>query len=422
MKSSSLRHYFLLPALILSLGSQSLIAGGGLGSTRYGIGELHYFPSSRAYGMGGASFAALSPSSINRMNPAAWTQLGRTRYSVGALYEGISSEDRNESRFFSGVAFSGLMVTLPVAPSSGVTLAFGISPYSRINYDVIVPSGYDTLNYNIQYLGTGGISLATVGGSVRLGTEFNLGLKIDYYSGTLNYTTRQLFAGSNYLNGEVTRTTEASGFGATAGFIYTGLKSDLNIPDGHSFSVGGLFSTGSSLDARERRYYAFDASNLALKDTSEPISGKLKIPYSLGGGLAYSTERLLYAADLHYQNWDNYSYMGNPDQALRNSFRFSAGLELMPKREASLPYFQRAAYRAGLYYNSSYYRFKGEPLDEIGISLGLGAPVFGDSRLDLSLGYSFRGTTDIGLQKDNLFRISFTLSGGETWFERPTQE
>lgn len=423
MKRQIIYTKILTVSFSILIGFQYLIAGnGGIGSSRYGIGDIQYFPSSRAFGMGGASLAVLTSASINRMNPAAWTQLNRTRYSVGVLYEGISAKDINESRFFSGVAFSGLMVSLPVAPSNGITLAFGLTPYSRINYNIITPSSFDTLNYNIQYFGDGGISQANLGASVKIGSDLNLGLKIDYYSGTLNYTTKQLFVGSDYTSGEVTRTIEANGFGATAGFVYTGLRSILNLPESQMFSIGGIFSTGSSLKAEEQKYYSFNTATILVRDTADAVTGKLEIPFSFGGGIAYSTEKILYAGDFFYQNWEKYSLFGNSSSEIRNNFRLSAGLEYLSKRDLSSSYFQRVAYRTGFFYNSSYYQLKDEPLNEMGITIGFGAPLFTDTRLNINLGYSIRGTTDKQLQKDNIFRLSFSLSGGEVWFERPAQE
>ncbi|MBI5022467.1 MAG: hypothetical protein HZB59_13615 [Ignavibacteriales bacterium] len=423
MKRKILYSRIFIVSFSILIGFQYLLAGnGGIGSSRYGIGELQYFPSSRAYGMGGASFAVLTSASINRMNPAAWTQINRTRYSFGASYEGISAKDNNESRFFSGVTFSGLMVTLPILPSNGVTLGFGLIPFSRINYNTITPNTFDTLNYNIQYLGDGGISQTNLGASVKIGSELNFGLKIDYYSGTLNYTTRQLFTGSNYTSSEVTRTVEANGFGATAGFVYTGLKSILNLSESQMLSIGGIISTGASLKAKEQKFYSFNTSTIFLKDSADAVTGKLEIPLSFGGGIAYSTEKILYAGDFFYQNWEKYSLFRNSSSEIRNSFRISGGLEFLNKRDLSSPYFQRVAYRAGIFYNSSYYKLKNEPLNELGFTIGFGAPLFTDTRLNVNLGYSFRGTTDNQLQKDNIFRLSVSLSGGEVWFERPPQE
>ncbi|MBI5476383.1 MAG: hypothetical protein HY964_06570 [Ignavibacteriales bacterium] len=423
MKTKFIFINFFICVFLILFSIQPLIAGnGGFGSSRYGIGDLQYFPSNRSYGMGGASFAVLTSASINRFNPATWTQLNRTRYSFGALYEGIGTKDVNESKFYSGITFSGLMVSLPIMPSNGVTLGFGISPYSRVNYNVITPSSFDTLNYNIQYIGDGGISQAHLGSSVRIGDDINLGLKIDYYSGTLNYTTKQLFVGSNYTNSEVTRRLEVSGFGATAGFVYTGLKTLFNIPQTHTLSVGGVFSTGSSLNAKEQRFYSFDASTILVRDTSAALEGKMKLPLSFGGGLAYSMEYFLFAGDFHYQKWGDYSLFDKSSTEIRNSFRISTGMEYLYKRDVSSPYFQRVAYRAGFFYNSSYYKINNQPLNEIGFTFGFGAPLFTDSRLNINFAYSFRGTTENQLQKDNIFRVSFSLSGGEVWFERPPQE
>ena len=36
--------------------------------------------------------------------------------------------------------------------------------------------------------------------------------------------------------------------------------------------------------------------------------------------------------------------------------------------------------------------------------------------------YAVRGTTDLGLQKDHIVRLSFTVTGGEMWFVHPPEE
>src|SRR5439155_1874127 len=98
---------------------------------------------------------------------------------------------------------------------------------------------------------------------------------------------------------------------------------------------------------------------------------------------------------------------------IRDSYRFGTGVELVPKKDPAAPFTQRIAYRFGIFYNASYYQVKGEKINEAGLTGGFGIPLLSDTRLSISGEYSFRGTTDLQLQKDKILRISLTLDIGE---------
>ena len=62
---------------------------GGSVYTRYGLGDIRYYQSGRSVGLGGIGAAIFSNYSINRLNPAGWTTLNRTRYEISGMFEGI---------------------------------------------------------------------------------------------------------------------------------------------------------------------------------------------------------------------------------------------------------------------------------------------------------------------------------------------
>jgi len=400
-----------------------LIAGnGGSGYSRYGIGDLYYSTSSRAVSMGGTEIGLLSPLSINYLNPAAWSEIIRTRYAINTMYEGFRTTDGNKSAYFSGMFFNGLTIAIPISPKNGITIAFGIHPYSRVNYNVITPSTFDTLNYNTQYIGDGGISLGQIGISGKIGDDFHLGVRLNYYNGTLNYSTKQMFEGSNYTTSEVTRTITANGVGMTAGFSYSGLRKLINLEEAKSLNVGIIFSTSSNLNTKEEKYYTYKLPSYTTRDTSISPNQDIQIPFTLGWGISYSSDRMLINSDFLYQNWKNFSFGDVKIAEYRNNYRLGIGYELMPKKDQSASYWQRTAYRLGIFYNSSYLRVNNEPINEIGFTGGIATPIFGDVRLNTGLEYIIRGTSKNQMQKDNIIRIIFTVSGSELWFERPEQE
>ncbi|MBI1806712.1 MAG: hypothetical protein HYR76_06630 [Ignavibacteria bacterium] len=424
MKRSTFSHMVFIALTVTMIFTLSASAGnGGSAYSRYGLGDIRFFNNDHSMGMGGASIAVLSTSAIDRMNPAGWSQINRTRFSVSVLYEGFSTSDNSRSAFLSGMAFNGFMVAVPIATDHGIVFGAGITPFSRINYNVITQKSQAGFLYDEEYIGDGGLSVGHVGLSATLAGDIHLGTKMNYYFGTLNYITRQTFPGGQYTNAEVIRSTKLSGVGVTVGAIYSGLRKVFNMPTGHSLNLGLVVSTASNLSADEERFFSYTTSTtLTTRDTSMSPDGTIHLPFSWGGGLSYLTDRYQLAADLYYQNWYQYSANGVNAAELRDSYRFGVGGEILPKRDQSAPFTQRIAYRLGFFYNSTYYRLRGEPINEIGLTTGFGLPIISETRLTIGAEYSFRGTTNQQLQKDKILRISFTLSGGELWFVRPAEE
>ncbi|HUL43119.1 MAG TPA: hypothetical protein VLY03_02065 [Bacteroidota bacterium] len=410
-----------LGLLVISL-SSTLLAddSGGSGYSRYGLGDLRYFVDSRAAGMGGAGLASLPVDEISELNPASWADITHTRFFLGTLYEGFSTSDISSSSYRSHMVFNGASVALPVSTESGFVVSAGLLPYSRVNYNVIVPITESDLSFTTQYVGSGGLSLAYIGSSATIGHDLHIGAKLDYYFGTLEYTTRQNFITADYASSEIVRSNELRGIGFSFGAILGGLEKLLQLPSTSSLTIGGVLTTTSYLTETDERFYTYNSSTLQTGDTIAAPDFKTKLPYAAGGGITFSTERFQVAADMYHQHW---GVTLDPSGAtLRDDKRYSIGAELTPKRGPNLPFTQRWAYRLGFFYDESYYELFGTPINETGLTGGFGIPVFGDSRLNIGIQYSFRGTTDNQLQKDKILRISLTLSGGELWFVRTEQE
>lgn len=409
--------------LLCSVVTVSRAGNGGSGYSRYGIGDLQYFVSDRAYGMGGAGIAVLSTTSIDRFNPADWVNISRTSFSVGALYEGYSTTDGVNSGYFSGANFNGIMVAVPLLPSHGIVFGAGLMPYSTVNYSTAFDTSQAGLGYRLGYHGEGGTSQAQVGISANASADLHLGAKFNYYFGTLRHTITQAFTdNSMYTNAEDVRSVELKGIGFSLGAVYSGLGSLLKIDSTKSITLGVVASTASTVSSAEEHDFTYTSALLTSYDTVTINEGNLRIPYSITGGISYMTNRLLLASDLSFQQWSRFEATGLIAMTNRNSYRFSIGGELRPPAEAPGMSTSRNIYRLGFFYNSTYYLIANEPINETGVTGGLGFPIFFSTRLEIGVQYSFRGTTDQQLQKDKIVRISFTLSGDELWFARPPEE
>jgi len=396
---------------------------GGSTYSRYGFGDLRYFTSNRGFAMGGVGIAILSPLSVDRMNPAAWGLLDRTRFSVGALYEGFDADDGYLTAYYGKTHFNGLLLSMPVSPSNGIAVSLGITPYSKVNYNINDSQSQLGFDYHIQYLGEGGLALGHIGASFRLAPNLYIGAKLNYYFGTIAQTITQKLTSTSRSNSEVIRTTSLHGIGMSAGATYAGLARILGLPETHSLNIAAVFTNTTWLTVRDERVQNYTTSILLVSplDTALAPETKIPLPYSIAAGLAYSTDRILIAADYHFQQWSEVPVTDFNLTPLRNSQRIGAGLELMARRDPLAPFSERVAYRIGAYYNASYLVLNDVPINEYGVAAGIGFPVWGESRINLGAQYGWRGTTENQLQKDRILRISASMNISEFWFNRPEE-
>ena len=336
------------------------------------------------------------------------------------LYEGLFTSDGQSSAYFGSMTFNGFMVAIPISVTHGVVLGLGLTPYSHTRYDVLVPGMYDDLTYSMEYTGSGGLTQGQLGLSATITPDLNIGARLNYIGGTLNYKSRQIFGTSDYA--EVTRSLQLDGLNQTFGVVYTGLKQYLDLPEKQSFNVAAIFTTTCYLSSREEKDYLYRTSTLRTRDTTLSEKTKIRLPYSFGIGLSYGTERISAATDFYYHNWENSFSTDGVLTELRNSYRLSAGCEFLPRREASTTFLRQVAYRVGTFYHSSYFQIKNKPINEIGFTAGIGIPLFIDTRIDLGFEYAMRGTTDLHIQKDNIIRFTLSINGSELWFVRPEIE
>ncbi len=394
---------------------------GGSGYSIYGLGDVQYYSSSYAMSLGGAAIAVTSPFSIDRPNPAQWTGINRVQVALSTLYEGYATSDYQTSGYFASVQFGGGMIAIPIIAQRGITFSAGAVPYTRINYDILLPGSQNGYDFNVHYIGSGGLSQAYLGLSWSPWTDLDVGIKLDYYFGTLSHIIRQEFPGSGLTTAEVEHFTRMNGVGFSFGAIYTGLDRFFELPEDHTFNIGGLISTSPYLTTGDEQHYTYTTTQVTYDTVLSP-TGKFHLPLRLEGGIAYQTTRWTVTTNLISQLWEKATQDGSPIPDLRTSYRWNLGGELISGSTSLRSGSQRVTVRAGIYYDATYYQVKGTAINERGISFGYGFPIFNQSRLDLAALVGMRGTTDERLQKDWIIRIGGTLNVGEIWFVKPPEE
>ena len=106
------------------------------------------------------------------------------------------------------------------------------------------------------------------------------------------------------------------------------------------------------------------------------------------------------------------------DNSVRESYKL--GFEYVPNISDVRYYRKRIAYRAGAYYNNSYYTVAGRPVNSAGITLGATLPVFRwYNGLSISLDIGQRGPFKGGLVRENYFKICVGVNLFDIWFQQP---
>ncbi len=406
--------FLLLAALLVAV-----TAHGGTGGSTYslfGIGDLRYFPNTRSAGMGYTGLALPSSNFINGVQPAAWSRINRVRLDAGVRYEGFKSTDGNKSLFLANSDFSGALLAIPISPVNGIVGVVGFTPYSNVNYDLFVQGKQEGIDYQINYTGNGGVSRGLAGLSYAPLPELAFGASFNYLFGSIDNAQTFSPTTPDTYGGVTTKTMTLHGITVSIGGQFTGFGkiAESLTP----FSLGFVVTTPGNLKTERQTRYAY----LVETDTLPAVKGRLSVPVAYGIGLAYQpNERYLVAADYYAQQWGNAQFNGVDPIEIRNHYRMGIGGERLPDRDASA-WFARLAYRLGFYYSSTYYKINGEPINEWGVTGGFAIPLFGDARLNTALEYGSRGTTRIGLIKDNFVRMSFSVTLSEPWFQRYEEE
>ena len=139
--------------------------------SRIGIGDIAYSYSANELGIGQLGISLAERGFVTINNPASWNKLISTRFETSLSYSGLYLSDLSNKDFNGKAQFNGFAFAFPVSIKNGITVGFGIVPYSKINYQVVQNYSFPNSSegqYSLTYTGKGGLS------KLFIGTSYNL--------------------------------------------------------------------------------------------------------------------------------------------------------------------------------------------------------------------------------------------------------
>ena len=398
----------------------------------YGIGEISKQGTAYNKSMGGVGIASRNKRYINYLNPAAVT--ARDSLSFMADF-GLSQKNtlftqndvRSAKNTFNVYNF---VMSFPIYKSSAFMV--GITPFSDVGYDFSsVETNSDIIGNtgNVTYdsYGTGSIYQIFASAGATFWKRFSVGAEVLFLFGNIDKVTNMNFADNSYRS--LNSGNDLTVRGVTGKF---GLQYEQKLASNVSMVFGATYRMKSKMRGYSTDYkYAVQSSvtdtlrhNVGvLKDEGMNFGDELGLGLSINSGDKWSAEFDYVRSDWRSSGMDKapgFSSVGKSSFTSSVSQSFRAGFEIVPNRNDIRYYLRRCAYRAGVYYDQSYYRLDGKDVNTIGITLGVTLPVFRwYNGISLGVDLGQRGNKNDGMIRERyaMFVVGFNIH--DIWFQKP---
>lgn len=386
----------------------------------FGIGNLYGVSSQMNMAIGGAATAFSSPYFINPANPASYMAFDTNSFVFDGAFNLRSGtlKTTTESQKTRFGTLSNLYFGFPVTKWWRTSL--GIMPFSQVGFEMQNSQFVDDIGNSVfTYSGSGGLNKAYFGNAFSPVKNLSVGVNMSYIFGNIIKQRTVTFPDSGaFANTMIKSTARLNKLNFDAGLIYR-----KNFKEGKFVQIGLTYNPVQNINGfAEKITYSYDYStNIEkIKDTvsyEAGDNGEVILPTAIGGGFMIgSTNRWFATADVNWQKWSEFRYLGN-NPKLQNNLRLSLGGQYRPSAVDIGKYYERINYRAGFRFEQSYLEIYDTRLNDFGISFGVGLPMKKSrSTVNIAVEVGTQGTTEKGLIKENYVRFTLGTSLQERWF------
>ena len=399
----------------------------------YGIGDISKEGTAFNKSMGGVGLATRNRRFINTMNPAAITARDTLSFMADFGLEQSNKVYRQGDLRSAHNTFNiyNFVMSFPIYRSSAFMV--GITPYSDVGYDfssvetdpqIIGQTG----NISYDSYGTGSVYQLFAGAGVTFWKRLSLGAEAIYYFGNLDKVTQMNYSSSSYRS--LNSGSDLMVRGTTGKF---GLQYEQKLGGDVSMIVGATYKMSTSMKGNSLNYrYATQDGVLDtlkhedanLRKAGLRFADEIGVGISVKGGEKWSAEFNYLRSDWRNCGFDSasgFSVISDTEKfssTVSQSFR--AGFEIVPNRNDIRYYLKKCAYRAGVYYDQSYYMLNGNNVNSMGLTLGVTLPVFrlyNGLTLGVDLGQRSSTRNNMIRERYATFMIGFNVH--DIWFQKP---
>lgn len=398
----------------------------------YGIGDISQEGTAFNKSMGGVGLATRNRRFINYLNPAAVTARDSLSFMADFGLQQSNKVYRQGDLRSAHNTFNiyNFVMSFPIYRSSAFMV--GITPFSDVGYDfssietdpnIIGQTG----NISYDSYGTGSVYQVFAGAGVTFWKRLSIGAEAIYYFGNIDKVTNMDYSNSSYRS--VNSGSDLMVRGTTGKF---GLQYEQKLGGDVSMIIGATYRMSTSLKgmALNYRYANQDSVTDTLKYQENDLrKAGLKFADELGVGISVKGGEK-WTAEFNYlrSDWRNSGFDSASGFSVKSdtetftstvSQSFRAGFEIVPNRNDIRYYLRKCAYRAGVYYDQSYYKLNGNNVNSMGITLGVTLPVFRlYNGLTLGVDIGQRSSTRNNMIRERYatFVVGFNIH--DIWFQK----
>ena len=386
----------------------------------YGIGDVKFKGTAENRAMGGLTIYSDSIH-LNFQNPASYSNLKLTTFSLGGTYLTTDLSTNKQSEKARRTAVDYLAVGLPLGKFG---VGFGLMPYSSVGYNIQSNIAATATNPEEikQYSGTGGINKVFFGVGYALTKKLSLGIDYSYNFGKIQTYSFRFIEGIQYGTREK-NLSDITGGTLTAGLNFnTPINKKLNGFASVTYSSDSKLSSLNSRNIATIQYSSSGAEILVepldvdVANTNLTIPSKLAVGFGLG-----QNKKWMLGTEITFQKS---SSMGNRFNDINNvnyenSTRFALGGFYIPNYNTFSKYYEKIIYRGGLRYENTGLIINNTSVKDYAVTAGVGLPLMGVfSNINIGLEYGQRGTTSANLVQENYTNISIGFSLNDKWFQK----
>ncbi len=394
-------------------GSRTGLAQGGSNYSIFGFGDIYPGGNAAYESLGGTSIAVPSDFAINMRNPAMWSLTKSSRLQAGYRFNQNYVSNEGNSLFQNNGKLDGILGIFSVDTSMGLSVSFGVHPYSSVNYLVRTENYVDIDKSEAlaqtTFSGIGGLSNAYLGASIELFDGLDIGASVFATFGLIETIIITEFPHNAFYSSVSIRDDNFFGFGYKAGIYYSGIE---------NLGIGAYLENHAQTNINSKLYYTY----LTVKTDTiiQCPEYQINIPTAFGFGLSYTLDKFLFAGDLIFQDFSNFNYNTDTNNVMpkyKNSTQMSFGISRLGNKSISAKFLDKVNYNIGFGYRSLNVNIFGNDINEYYGSFGMDMPIVGTAMVNFAVTIGSRGIDASGLVRELFGRLTVDFSIGETWFK-----
>ena len=383
----------------------------------YGIGDVRFKGTLENRSMAGVAVEQDSIH-INLENPASFSNLKLTTFSLGGTYATKSLKSNTGSANARRTTLDYLAVGLPLGKFG---VGFGLIPYSSVGYKIESLSAIDGA-VNRRLSGNGGLNKVFLGVGYKIAPNFSIGADAHYNFGKIETNSLEFITnvpvGTRELN-----TADLSGVNFNIGTMYQAkISKKLSLYTSLNYTLESTLTSKNTRNISSVKYNSgFDVLVVdVLADQNEQMKLKMPSKISFGAGIGESKKWLI-GGMVAYQKTsgqeNSYNKASNVSYGKYGSV--SLGGYYIPSYNSFSSYTKRIVYRGGIKYEKTGLMINSESINDTGFTLGLGLPITGSfSNINIGFELGKRGTTNANLVQENYANFSVGFSLNDKWFDK----